>query len=80
MELLLGKRVTITRPTRLSALATYEPFGLATPTRGNAVFTGTKVYACDTRQAYASTTAYENLFAAEKRRVKLGSPSTTCLL
>lgn len=47
---MLGKRVTtpatfvsereeITRPTRLSVRATYEPFGLSTPTRGNAVTT-----------------------------------------
>ena len=33
----VSEREEITRPTRLSVRATYEPFGLSTPTRGNAV-------------------------------------------
>lgn len=38
----VSEREKITRPTRLSARATYEPFGLSTPTRGNAVLTRIK--------------------------------------
>lgn len=65
----------MTRPTRLSVRATYEPFGLSTPTRGNAVLTRVtrlekkiEKKVCPYKQSDARSSVRDNVQYASKMR------------